>query len=82
VQPARTDKGVVLVLFEQRPRDPASAATGFPEDASLELAPPSAAPAASVAPSTTLTTPLEPKTRSPAAMDTDALVVFDKMPSR
>jgi hypothetical protein len=35
---------------------------------------------ASVATSPTLTTELQPETRSPASMDTDALVVFDEMP--
>lgn len=57
-------------------------AAGFLEDASPEPAPPSAATTASVAPSTTLMTKQETETRSLAAMDMNALVVFDEMPSR
>jgi hypothetical protein len=53
-------------------------AAGFQEDASPEPAPPGSLYDAFPTP----TTQLEPKTRSLAAMDTDALVVFDEMPSR
>lgn len=57
-------------------------AAGFPEDASPEPGPPSVAATASVVPSTTLAMKQETETRSLAAMDMNALVVFDQMPSR